>query len=96
MLPVYKNKGLPQNVESYRSIANLCLTSKIFKKLILKCILEIQELNNIDLTRHGQHGLKKREALPHFQLSYNLSSPELWITMILPWFPALISALHLT
>ena len=90
MIPVYKNKGLPQNVESYRPIANLCSTSKIFEKLILKRILEIQEQNNIDITRLGQHGFKKREALPHYRLSFNLSSPELWIMMILPWYPALI------
>jgi hypothetical protein len=43
-------------------IANLCSTSKIFEKLILERILEIQDLNDVDITRHGQHGLKKRRG----------------------------------
>jgi hypothetical protein len=46
-IPVFKNKNKPQNIESYRPIANICSTSKIFEKLILKRILEIQEHNKI-------------------------------------------------
>ena len=61
-IPIYKNKGEPQNIESYRPIANLCSTSKIFEKLILKRILEIQEQNKVDITRHGQHGFKKNRS----------------------------------
>ena len=61
-IPVYKNKGPPQNVENYRPIANLCSTSKIFEKLILKRILEIQEQNNVDITRQGQHVFKKKRS----------------------------------
>jgi hypothetical protein len=53
--PIYKNKGERQKVESYRPIANLCSTSKIFEKLILMRILDIQEQNEVDLTRQGQH-----------------------------------------
>jgi hypothetical protein len=37
--PVYKNSGEPQNVESYRPIANLCTPSKLFEKIILKPII---------------------------------------------------------
>ena len=60
--PIYKNKGERQNVESYRPIANLCSTSKIFEKLILMRILDIQEQNEVDLTRQGQHGFKRNKS----------------------------------
>ena len=60
--PIYKNKGERQNVESYRPIANLCSTSKIFEKLILMRILDIQEQNEEDLTRQGQHGFKRNKS----------------------------------
>ncbi len=56
--PIYKNKGERQKVENYRPIANLCSTSKIFEKLILKRILDIQDQNSVDLTNKGQHGFK--------------------------------------
>jgi hypothetical protein len=49
-------------MENYRPIANLCSTSKIFEKLILKRINEIQEVNNGDITRSGQHGFKKNRS----------------------------------
>lgn len=58
-IPVYKNKGSKKDVENYRPIANLCSTSKVFEKLILKRILEIQEENNVDLTGKNQHGFKR-------------------------------------
>ena len=35
MVPIYK-KGNKKDIENYRPIANLCSTSKIFEKLILK------------------------------------------------------------
>jgi hypothetical protein len=44
-IPVFKNKGIPQNVESYLPIVNLYSISKIFEKLIPKQILEILEQN---------------------------------------------------
>jgi hypothetical protein len=52
-IPIYKNKGLPKNVESNRPNANLCLTSKIFEKLILKGILEILDQNDVAITRQA-------------------------------------------
>jgi hypothetical protein len=61
-IPVFKNKGVNNQVENYCPIANLCSTSKIFEKLILKRILEIQEQNNTDITRVGQHGFKKKRS----------------------------------
>jgi hypothetical protein len=61
-IPVFKNKGQSKDIENYRPIANLCSTSKIFEKLILRRILEIQEANNIDLTGINQHGFKKGKS----------------------------------
>ena len=61
-IPIFKNKGEKNKIENYRPIANLCSTSKIFEKLILKRILEIQETNNVDITRQGQHGFKKKRS----------------------------------
>ena len=61
-IPVYKNKGDKKNIESYRPIANLCSASKVFEKLILRRILEIQELNNCDITGINQHGFKRNRS----------------------------------
>jgi hypothetical protein len=38
----------------------LCSTSKIFEKLILKKILEIQDEAHVDLTSSNQHGFKRK------------------------------------
>jgi hypothetical protein len=44
---------------NYRPIANLCcFISKLFEKLILKRILEIQNGNNMDITGTSQHWFK--------------------------------------
>jgi hypothetical protein len=59
-IPIYKNKGDPHNIDNYRPIDNLCSSSKVFEKLILRRILEIQDQNKVDMTRKGQHGFKKR------------------------------------
>jgi hypothetical protein len=37
-VPIYKNKVERRQVESYSPIANMCSTSKIFAKLILRRI----------------------------------------------------------
>ena len=60
-IPVFKNKGDKNDIENYRPISNLCSSSKIFEKLILKRILEIQDLFDVDLTNLSQHGFKKTE-----------------------------------
>ena len=39
------------------------MTSKIFEKLILKRINEIQDQEQVDLTGKQQHGLKKSTAM---------------------------------
>jgi hypothetical protein len=59
---IYKNKGDKKDVESYRPIANLCSTSKVFEKLILKHILEIQDENECNLTGQNQHGFKCKRS----------------------------------
>ena len=59
-IPVFKNKGNINHIENYRPIANLCSTSKVFEKLILKRILKLQDQCQIDLTGANQHGFKKK------------------------------------
>ena len=61
-IPVYKNKGATKDMENYRPIANLCSTSKVFEKLILKRIQEIQTHHGVDLTGTNQHGFKKSRS----------------------------------
>ena len=60
-IPIHK-KGPKKDIENYRPIANLCSTSKIFEKLILKRIMEIQMQNNVDITGEQQHGFKKGKS----------------------------------
>ena len=70
IIPIHK-KGPKQNIENYRPISNLCSTSTIFEKLILKRIQNIEALNNIDLTGPNQHGFKKK-VLQRLVSRYNL------------------------
>ena len=58
IIPVHK-KGPKNNIENYRPIATLCSTSKIFERLILNRILELEFSNKVDLTGKQQHGFKK-------------------------------------
>jgi hypothetical protein len=57
-IPILKNKGQTKDIENYRSINDLCAMSKIFDKLILKPIMEIQDKDKVDLTGH-QYGFKR-------------------------------------
>ncbi len=61
-IPVFKNKGDKKDVENYRPIANLCAASKVFEKLILKRILDIEKDSNTDITGVNQHGFKKARS----------------------------------
>ena len=72
--PIHK-KGPKHDIENYRPIANLCSTSKIFEKLILKKIQLLQDLNGVDLTRKQQHGLKKNVTQLQLGLYCNHSLP---------------------
>ena len=50
------------DVTNYRPIANLCSASKIFEKLILQRIHEIEDEKNVDLTHSNQHGFKRSRS----------------------------------
>ena len=58
IIPIHK-KGPKNKLENYRPIANLCSTSKIFERLILRRIQSIELQNNVDITGKQQHGFKK-------------------------------------
>ena len=58
IIPVHK-KGSKQCIENYRPVANLCSSSKIFDRLILNRINQLELLGKIDLTGNGQPGFKK-------------------------------------
>ena len=58
IIPLHK-KGNRNQVENYRPIANLCSSSKIFERLILNRLLEIEKENAVDFSGPTQHGFKK-------------------------------------
>jgi hypothetical protein len=60
-IPIHK-MGPKKDIENYRPIAILCSISKVFEKLILKRIMEIQELNNVDITGKQLHGFKQGKS----------------------------------
>ena len=64
----FANKGDKNDLSNYRPIANLCCASKIFEKLILKRINEIQDEAGVDLTSEDQHGFKKKKGTSTLQL----------------------------
>ena len=49
-------------IKNYLPISNLCSLSKIFEKLIIKRIEEIQKSQDVDLTGSAQHGFKKSRS----------------------------------
>jgi hypothetical protein len=61
-IPVFKNKGQISDINNYRPIANLCSCSKIFEKLILRRILEIQNTAGVDITNKHQHGFNRKSS----------------------------------
>ncbi len=61
VIPLYK-KSKKEDIENYRPISNQCSVTKVFEKLILLCLEEIEIENGIDLTGFEQHGFKKKEA----------------------------------
>ena len=61
IVPVHK-KGECSKIENYRPISNLCSSSKVFEKLIMKRIESIQTAENVDLTGNAQHGFKKSRS----------------------------------
>ena len=61
ILPLHK-KGQKKQMENYRPISNLCAGSKIFERLILQRILEIDNQTEFSLTGENQHGFKKGKS----------------------------------
>ena len=59
--PIHK-KGDKNNLSNYRPISNLCSMSKLFEKLIMQRIHEIEDSNNVDLTGTKQHGFKRKRS----------------------------------
>ena len=46
-------------IENYRPVANLCSSSKIFERLVLNRIHQLELAGGCDLTENAQHGFKK-------------------------------------
>ena len=61
VMPIPK-AGDPLKIENYRPISNLCSTSKIYEKLILLRLTQIENENNCSLTGSSQHGFKKAHS----------------------------------
>ena len=57
-LPLYK-KGNKNNLDSYRPISNLCSASKIFERMMLNRLNDIEDEQDVDLTGNMQHGFKR-------------------------------------
>ena len=56
--PLHK-KGNRQNIENYRPISNNSSITKIFERLVLSRISEIEKRENCELTGTSQYGFKK-------------------------------------
>ena len=61
IIPIHK-KGKKGLIENYRPISNLCSLTKVFEKLMLNRILEVEQAGGVDLTGEGQHGFKKNRS----------------------------------
>ena len=61
IIPIPKS-GDPHKIENYRPISNLCSTTKIFEKMILMRLTQIESENNCSLTGKPQHGFKKNHS----------------------------------
>ena len=59
--PIFK-KGAKNEISNYCPISNLCSTSKVFEKLILERIKQIEKENGVDLTGVQQHGFKAQKS----------------------------------
>ena len=60
--PVHK-KGSRSDISNYSPVANLCSVSKIYEKLILQRIQDIQDEEKVDLTNENQHGFKRGKSI---------------------------------
>ncbi len=58
IIPLFK-KGKKNKIENYRPISNLCASSKVFEKLVLARILDIEKEGSVDIMGKTQHGFRK-------------------------------------
>ena len=70
--PVFK-KGKKEEISNYRPISNLNSASKIFERLILIRINEIEQEMNVDLTGESQHGFKKNKSTTTASISIQMA-----------------------
>ena len=70
VVPIFK-KGNKDEIENYRPIANLCSTSKVFKKLIFELIHYLESTNKLDLTGKKPTRIKKIGVLQMLVPFYN-------------------------
>ena len=61
IIPIHK-KGEKSMIENYRPVANLCCVSKIFEKLILKRIQDLESISGISVGGNQQHGFAKSKS----------------------------------
>ena len=55
-------KGSKHQIENYRPVAGLCSASKIFERLILNRIHDLETLNEINIASKQQHGFTKNKS----------------------------------
>ena len=60
-IPILK-KGNKNCISNYRPISNLCSCTKIFEKLILMRLKQLEKENNCDITGNEQHGFKTKRS----------------------------------
>jgi len=58
IIPLFK-KGEKNKIENYRPISNLCASSKIFERLVLSRILDIEKEARVDIFGKTQHGFRR-------------------------------------
>ena len=58
IIPLHK-KGPKDEINNYRPVANLNCMTKIYEKLVLQRIMEIEEETKTDLTGKNQHEFKR-------------------------------------
>ena len=59
--PIHK-KGSKNQIENYRPVAGLCSASKIFERLILNRITDLEFLNEVNIAGKQQHGFVKNKS----------------------------------
>jgi len=61
IIPIHK-KGQRCKIDNYRPISNLCSMAKIFERMILLRLIELETENGLDLTGSEQYGFKAKSS----------------------------------